>query len=155
MLAKIAGSSECRYGHHAPQRSTFSAVSPAPGMLKSGCDAPRSIKLAGNFARRHFPASDRKQVFRDEELSGFGLRVRKAGGNATWFVNVPGRGVLSGKCQRSPPRMRAGRNPTRVRIRLTASRVPHETCFVQTPPLFFRRDPSRGVAVFPLHSEPA
>lgn len=51
--------------------------------------------------------------------------------------------------------MRAGQNFTRFGVHLTLSRVHDETCLLQTLPLPARRDPPRGVAIFPLHAKPA
>jgi hypothetical protein len=88
------------------------------------------------------------------------LAVPHPEGRLVRVNNIRATGQVGGRCcQANAKGLRLGcgrgETPLAFGVCLTASRVPHETCFVQTPPLPARCDPPCGVALVPLHSEPA
>ncbi len=58
----------------------------------SAFSAPTAVRLDGNFGRRQFPPAVTDRTFFDDELPGFSLRVRKAGGIGSWCVIISRRG---------------------------------------------------------------
>ena len=107
-LFKIGGGSGVGSGCGTPIKQVITETSPAKPDLQNGGSAPgaeqtpKRCRLNGNLARRCFPRSTADYTIWDDELPGFGLRVRKSGGRGSWIVIVYRRGkrlrLTVGRC---------------------------------------------------------
>jgi len=94
VLSKTDDSSGVGSGRGAPGKPVITGASPAKRDRKNGRRAPKAEqtqkrrRLNGNLARRCFPRSAADYTVWDNELPGFGLRVRKSGGRGSWIVIV-------------------------------------------------------------------
>ena len=98
VLSTIAGSSCVGSGCGTPEKQLKTDTSLAGRDRQNDCAAPKAAQtqkkchLNGNLARRCFPRSGADYTIWDDELPGFGLRVRKSGGRGSWIVIVYRRG---------------------------------------------------------------
>lgn len=96
-MNKLLGSCYAGDGYLDPENQRICETLKASCAINNGHMVPNGKKrgrqafLDGNFVRRKLPLEDREYCIWDNELKGFGLRVRPSG-NYYWFVRLRHRG---------------------------------------------------------------
>ncbi len=101
-LAKLRGKSVSVPGHMVPENASASMAWPPPNEASAGYVVPAPPKIAdhvhltGTIARRRYSSASSDRILWDDELVGFGLRLRKARGvGGSWIVKFRSRGAVS------------------------------------------------------------
>ena len=100
-LAKLRGKSVSAPGHMVPENVSASMAWPPPNEASAGYVVPAPPKIAnhvhltGTIARKRYSSTSGDRVLWDDELAGFGLRLRKTRGvGGSWIVKFRSRGAV-------------------------------------------------------------
>lgn len=100
-LAKLRGKSVSVLGHVVPENASASMAWPPPNQASAGYVVPAPPKIAnhvhltGTVARKRYNSASGDRILWDDELAGFGLRLRKTRGvGGSWIVKFRSRGAV-------------------------------------------------------------